>query len=90
MKRWKNVTTATGDKTGMKSLTLGAFFGPFLGVSFSLISVRFTKTGIASTIMALTPVFILIPAILFYKQKVTFPEIAGAVISVCGVALFFI
>ena len=90
MKRWKNVTTATGDKTGMKSLTLGAFFGPFLGVSFSLISVKFTKAGIASTIMALTPVFILIPAILVYKQKVTFPEIAGAVISVCGVALFFI
>ena len=90
MKRWRNVAAATGDKTGMGSLTLGAFFGPFLGVSFSLISVKFTKAGIASTIMALTPVFILIPAILLYKQKVTFSEIAGAVISVCGVALFFI
>jgi drug/metabolite transporter (DMT)-like permease len=74
----------------MKSLTLGAFFGPFLGVSFSLIAVKFTKTGIASTIMALVPVFILVPSYFIYKQKVTIPELVGSVISVCGVALFFL
>jgi drug/metabolite transporter (DMT)-like permease len=90
MKRWNNVRTATHDLKGMKTLTLGAFFGPFLGVSFSLVSVKFTKTGIASTIMALVPVFILIPAIFMYKQKVTLREIIGSVISVCGVALFFL
>lgn len=90
MKRWKSVRSATRDMPGMKALTLGAFFGPFLGVSFSLVSVKFTKAGIASTIMALTPVFIIIPAILIYKQKVTIPEIVGSVISVCGVALFFL
>lgn len=90
MRRWKNIMVAIRDIPGMKSLSLGAFFGPFLGVSFSLLSVKFTKTGIASTIMALTPVFIILPAILLYKQKVTFPEAAGSVISVCGVALFFI
>ena len=90
MKRWRHITAAVKDRPGMKSLTIGAFFGPFLGVLFSLISVKYTKAGIASTIMALTPVFILIPAIIFFKQKVTFPEFAGAVISVCGVALFFI
>jgi drug/metabolite transporter (DMT)-like permease len=90
MRRWRSVISAVRDTTGMKALTLGAFFGPFLGVSFSLLSVKFTKTGIASTIMALVPVFILIPAIFLYKQKVTIPEIIGSVISVCGVALFFI
>jgi drug/metabolite transporter (DMT)-like permease len=90
MKRWGNIRSALRDTYGMKSLTLGAFFGPFLGVSFSLISVKFAKTGIASTIMALTPIFILIPAYFMYRQKVTLPEIIGSVISVCGVALFFI
>lgn len=90
MKRWRSVMMSVRDRTGMKALTLGAMFGPFLGVSFSLVSVKLTKAGIASTIMALTPVFIIIPAILLYKQKVTIPEIAGAIISVCGVALFFI
>jgi len=90
LKRWKSVGVAAHDTTGMKAISLGAFFGPFLGVSFSLLSVKYTKTGIASTIMALVPVIILIPAILLYKQKVTLPEMAGSVISVCGVALFFL
>ena len=90
MKRWASVNAALRDAKGMKPLTVGAFFGPFLGVSFSLLSVKYTKAGIASTIMALTPVFILLPAAILHKEKVTFKEIAGAVISVGGVALFFV
>jgi drug/metabolite transporter (DMT)-like permease len=74
----------------MKAISLGAFFGPFLGVSFSLISVKYTEAGIASTIMALVPVIIIAPAVILYKQKVTWPEIIGAVISVGGVAVFFL
>lgn len=70
--------------------TLGAFFGPFLGVSFSLIAVSYTGAGIASTIMALVPVFIIVPAIVLYKEKVTLYEMIGAFVSVGGVALFFI
>ncbi len=89
MNRWSNIRLALKNREGMKLLTLGAFFGPFLGVSFSLISVRFTAAGIAATIMALVPVFIIIPSVLLYKEKVTFAEIAGAIISVGGVALFF-
>lgn len=90
MQRWKNVRLAINDIKGMKSVTLGAFFGPFLGVSFSLLSVKYAKAGIASTIMALTPVFILLPATVLYKEKVTKAELIGAIISVAGVALFFI
>ena len=88
--RWSNVVKATQNRQGMKLTTIGSFFGPFLGVSFSLIAVKFTEAGIASTIMALVPVFILIPAIFIYKQKITFMEICGAVVSVSGVALFFV
>ncbi|MCJ7449627.1 MAG: DMT family transporter [Bacteroidales bacterium] len=90
IRRWNNVKVALSDKVSMKPLSLGAFFGPFLGVSFSLIAVKFTKAGIASTIMALVPVFIIVPAVVMYKEKVTLPEIAGAIISVIGVALFFL
>jgi drug/metabolite transporter (DMT)-like permease len=59
-------------------------------VSFSLIAIKYTEAGIASTIMALVPVFIIIPAVFIYKQKVTLPEILGAIVSVGGVALFFL
>jgi len=74
----------------MKALALGAFFGPFLGISFSLLSVRHTQTGIASTIMAIVPILIIAPAVWIYKEKLTPAEILGAVISVAGVAMFFI
>jgi drug/metabolite transporter (DMT)-like permease len=40
--------------------------------------------------MALVPVLIIVPAIFLYKQKVTIPELIGAVVSVCGVAVFFL
>jgi drug/metabolite transporter (DMT)-like permease len=88
--RWGNVVKATRNKEGMMLTSLGAFFGPFLGVSFSLVAVKYTEAGIASTIMALVPVFIILPAVVMFKQKVTLPELLGAVISVAGVALFFL
>jgi drug/metabolite transporter (DMT)-like permease len=88
--RWGNVKNATRDSKGMLLTSLGAFFGPFLGVSFSLIAVKYTEAGIASTIMALVPVFIILPAIVLYHEKVTIPEILGAIVSVAGVALFFL
>lgn len=88
--RWGNVLKATRNKEGMLLTSLGAFFGPFLGVSFSLIAVKYTEAGIASTIMALVPVFIILPAVVLFKQKVTLPELLGSVISVGGVALFFL
>jgi drug/metabolite transporter (DMT)-like permease len=88
--RWRNVLTATRNKEGMLLTSLGAFFGPFLGVSFSLIAVKYTEAGIASTIMALVPVFIILPAVVLFKQKITLPELLGAIVSVAGVALFFL
>jgi len=88
--RWGSVVRATRNRDGMLFTGLGSFFGPFLGVSFSLIAVKYTEAGIASTIMALVPVFIIIPAVLLYKQKVTLLEMTGALVSVTGVALFFV
>jgi drug/metabolite transporter (DMT)-like permease len=90
MSRWSSISKALKNSSAIKATSLGAFFGPFLGVSFSLIAVMHTEAGIAATIMALVPVLIIAPAVFLYKQKVTVPEIIGAFISVCGVAVFFI
>ena len=89
LSRWVSVIKATKNKEGMMLTGLGAFFGPFLGVSFSLIAIKYTEAGIASTIMALVPVFIIIPAVIFNKEKVTVPELLGSFVSVAGVAMFF-
>jgi drug/metabolite transporter (DMT)-like permease len=88
--RWQNIRKALKHRKGMQGITIGAFFGPFLGVSFSLIAVKYTQTGIASTIMAMVPILIIPPSILLFKHKITFRETIGAFLGVGGVALFFI
>jgi drug/metabolite transporter (DMT)-like permease len=88
--RWKNVRMTFSNKPALKRIVLGSFFGPFLGVSFSLLAVQHTNVGIASTLMAMVPVLIILPSVFLFKQKVSLTEIAGAGLSVVGVTLFFV
>ncbi|MCF6359096.1 MAG: DMT family transporter [Draconibacterium sp.] len=90
MKRWGKVWEALKHRAAMKRITLGSFFGPFLGVSFSLIAVQHTQAGVAATLMAISPVLIIMPAIILFNEKVNWKEILGAVITVAGVAMFFL
>lgn len=84
------IRNAIHDGKGMKAIALGSFFGPFLGISFSLLAVKYTETGIAATIMAIVPILIIIPSVLVFKEKFTWMEIFGAVVSVAGVVLMFL
>lgn len=81
---------AVHDRKGM-SYALGmTLFGPVLGVSLSLMAVQYTDAGIASTLMALTPILILLPSALLYRQRIRPKEWIGAWVSILGVALFFL
>ena len=82
--------TAVQDKVGMRYALIMTLFGPVLGVSLSLMAVQYTNAGIASTLMALTPVFILFPYAFIYKQRIKLREILGVAVSMTGVALFFL
>lgn len=84
------VRTALKDARSMRIIGLGSFFGPFLGISFSLLSVKYTDTGVAATIMAIVPILIIPPSIILFKQKFSWLEIFGAFISVAGVVLMFL
>jgi drug/metabolite transporter (DMT)-like permease len=89
-RRWGKLADAIKNPKALLIVSLGAICGPFLGVSLSLLSVKYTSTGVASTIMAIVPVLIIPPSILIFKEKVTTKEIVGALISVAGVVLFFV
>lgn len=87
---WPRVKTALKDRGAFLRINLGAFFGPFLGVSLSLAAVQYTETGVASTIMSIVPVLIIPPAILIFKEKVSMRAAFGAALAVGGVALLFL
>lgn len=84
------LSVAMKDSKGMKAAIGATLTGPFIGVSLSLMAVLYTEAGIASTLMALTPVLIIWPAHLIFKQQVRAMEVAGAVVSVVGASLFFL
>lgn len=67
--------------------SLGSVLGPFLGVSLGLLSTQLLSAGIASTLMAVVPVLIIPIAVIAFKERVGFLEIAGAVLAVAGVAV---
>lgn len=90
MRRLPEVRKALKSKKGMGQTAAGAFIGPFIGVTLSMVAVAYTKAGIAQTLMSLMPVFI-IPAIwLLYKQKTSWRGVMGAIVAVIGVAILLL
>lgn len=78
------------DHRGLLSMLVAVFSGPVIGVGFSLMAANYVEAGIASTIMAMTPIIILLPSHWLFHQPVTLKGIIGAVVSVIGVSLFFL
>ena len=89
-KDFGRVSKAVQDRKGMLFAVLTTFFGPFIGVSLSLMAVQYAKAGIASTLMALTPVLIILPYSIINHQKISAKEVIGAFVTMAGVAMFFL
>ena len=89
-KESKTLCHAFHDKKSLSVAIATTIFGPFVGVGFSLMAVQYTAAGIASTLMALTPIIILLPSRWLFHEKITWRAVIGAVISVIGVSLFFL
>ena len=81
---------ALQDAKGMTVVTMTTIFGPFMGVGFSLMAVQYAPAGIASTLMALTPIIIILPSWWLFRQPITWRSVVGSVISFIGVGLFFL
>jgi len=88
-KRMKYLSKAVKHTRAMSMAFLGAFFGPFIGVTLSIFAVQHTATGIASTITSIVPVVIILPSVLFFHEKITVREVLGALIAVGGVGILF-
>ena len=74
----------------MKFISIGAFFGPFIGIWLSLIAIKYANIGIASTLMALPPIFLLPLTRIIFKEKVSWRALFGTIFAVGGVAMIFL
>ena len=90
LKKWRNMFRFFTDLRGAAAAMGAILLGPFFGVSLSLMAVGMTNTGVAQTLMSLTPILILWPSRLMFGTKVSMQEVVGAVIAVAGASLFFI
>lgn len=87
---WSKVFIAIKNINAMGFMFGGAFLGPFLGVSLSLLALHYITAGVASTITALVPILI-IPSVMYIgKEHVSVRAFAGAIIAVAGVFLLFV
>jgi drug/metabolite transporter (DMT)-like permease len=74
----------------LRYILLGALFGPVIGVWFSLTAVKFTEVGVASTLMALPPIFLIAIDHFIFKEPVSFRAVSGTIVALIGVAILFL
>ena len=81
---------ASRNRQALQPIVLGTVVGPFMGVWFSLVAVQLTLVGIASTLMAMTPILVLPISKWVFKEEVTRRAVAGTVVALTGVAIIFL
>lgn len=88
--RISELKKAVGNRRGMAETAGGAFIGPFIGVTLSMVAVLYTHAGVAQTLMSLMPVFIIPVIWVLYRQRTSWRGILGAIVAVVGVAILLI
>lgn len=82
--------TMRDDPKAVRLMLAGAFVAPFLGVSLSLLAIQNAQVGVASTLMALPPVFLLPVSYIFFKERFGWQAIAGTIVAIAGTAILFL
>jgi drug/metabolite transporter (DMT)-like permease len=87
---WPRAKSALADTPALGFTALGAVFGPFVGVTLSLVAVKYTLAGVAASLMATTPILIIPVVVLLKRERVGLGGVGGAVLAVSGVVLLFL
>ena len=90
-RRYKNpIKVYTKDTKALWATLVGTVLGPVLGITGSLIAIANAQIGIASTLMSTMPIIMLPIVRYYYKEKLGWRAIVGALIAVVGVAILFL
>ncbi len=77
-------------RNGRRAKAAGALFGPVTGVTLSLVALQLAPVGVASTLMALSPVLLLPLLRLVFKEPIRPRAVAGTLLAMAGVAILFL
>ncbi len=88
--RLPELRKASKNHEGIMFSAAGAFTGPFLGVTLSMVAVTFTQAGIAQTLISLMPILIIPVVWILYKQKTSLRGVLGAFVATIGVAILLL
>jgi drug/metabolite transporter (DMT)-like permease len=81
---------ALADKRAGLAILGGSCVGPFIGVWLSLVAVKLSQVGIASTLMALPPVLVLPLSFRVFKERASLQAVVGTLVAIGGVAIIFL
>jgi drug/metabolite transporter (DMT)-like permease len=81
---------ALKDRKALWFLLGGSLIGPFLGVWLSMVAVQRAPVGIASTLMALSPIFLIPLEHWIFQARASSRSIVGTVIAVMGAGIIFL
>jgi drug/metabolite transporter (DMT)-like permease len=85
----RSTLQALKDRKAALSIVGASIVGPFLGVWLSLIAIDQAQVGIASTLMSLSPIFLIPLAKWVFKEQVSSRVVFGTVIALIGVTMIF-
>ncbi|MCW4053267.1 MAG: DMT family transporter [Candidatus Bathyarchaeota archaeon] len=88
--RLPDLRKAAKNLRGIRYTAAGAFIGPFMGVTLSMIAVTYTQAGIAQTLISLMPILIIPVVWILYKQRTSLRGIIGAFVATIGVTILFL
>ncbi len=78
------------EKRASKLLIVTVFFGPFLGVWLSSLAFKTTHLGVASTLLALPPIFMIPIGRYVFKEQIGWKSILGTIVAIGGAAILFL
>lgn len=78
------------DRRASLAILGGAITGPFIGVWLSLISVQAARVGIASTLMAMTPILSLPLVRYVLRERVSPRALFGTLVAMAGIAVMLL
>ncbi|MEN6409823.1 MAG: DMT family transporter [Anaerolineaceae bacterium] len=78
------------DSQARYPIIVASVLGPFLGVWLSMIAIQLSPVGIASTLMALSPIFVLPLSSLVFKERLSVRGVWGTITAIAGIAVIFL